>query len=171
MRSVRDRNSLETIQAGILKTMVDKARELLSESREHILSANLMVAVDTKRMLRIKTYSSTPLGRNRSDVRYDAPGAGRAISTMQPVYIPDIKSSDLKGHFREDAPYRSILSIPIGVDGKRLGVVNIDSTEEDHLQLEWLVDHLQPYVQLLGLSLCIENSGNGGIKDGANPER
>ena len=66
-----------------------------------------------------------------------------------------MKSPELKGIFREDAPYRSVLSIPIACDHRRVGVVNVDATRPNAFEVKSLEDHLAPYVQLMGLSICV----------------
>ncbi len=155
LRACPGRHGIETIQTGILTIIVDKTKELLQEKRDDVFSANLMIADEAAQLLRLKLFSRRASGRRTIDVRYGDVGAGRAIETGRPVYIEDIRSPDLKRHFREDAPYRSVLSIPIVCDHARLGVVNVDSIHPDGMPMESLADHLEPYVQLLGLSLCV----------------
>lgn len=153
--SCSDRESLDAIQRGILSVIVDKTKELLSEHR-NVVSANLMIADDAAQQLRLTIFSQQAVGREKRAVPYGAPGAGRALLDGKVVYIPDIRSSDMKGHFRNDAPYRSILCLPITCEHKKLGVVNVDSTEVDYFRMTWLADHLAPYTELLGLSLCLK---------------
>jgi hypothetical protein len=148
--------SMEAIRVGILSIIVDKTKELLHETRDDVYSANLMTADESSRMLSLVLFSRYYTGRHIIEVAYGLPGAGRAIIEGKPVHIPDIRSADMKGHFRQDAPYRSILCLPISCDHKRVGVVNIDSIHANDLPKDFLADHLEPYVQLMGLSLCVE---------------
>lgn len=150
-----NRDSLEMIQTGLLSVIVDKAKELLSV-RDDVFCSNLMVADEVNKVLRLKMFSRHANNRQKIDLAFGTPGAGRAIVEMKPVYIPDIQTEALKGHFRDDAPYRSVLSIPVACKHRRLGVINLDSSQVDHFWMTWLADHLQPYVQLIGLTLCLE---------------
>jgi hypothetical protein len=49
-------------------------------------------------------------------------------------------------------PYNSILAIPVYHRGQRVAAVSIDSSNRYHFDLDWreLVDHLAPYVAMLG---------------------
>lgn len=149
-----DRDSLDSIQVGILSVIVDKTKNLIREGRDGIISANLMVADEQAKVLRLTLFSRHHADRRKIEVPFGAPGAGIAIQDVAPVYVKDIQTPDLARMFRRDAPYRSILSIPIACDHRRIGVVNIDSTEPNAFDMG-IVDHLQPYVQMLGLSLCL----------------
>lgn len=151
-----DGDALDTVQQGILSIIVDKTKELLADRRDGVISANLMIADEANQKLHLRRFSRHATGRKKIDVAYGAPGAGRAIVEGRPVVIADIRSADLKAHFRDDAPYRSILSIPVACEHRRLGVVNVDSTDKGYFPVDtWLSDHLEPYVQLVGLSLCL----------------
>jgi hypothetical protein len=64
-------------------------------------------------------------------------------------------TGDLRRDYPETAvgkPYVSILVIPLFYKGERVGVVSIDSSSRYHFDLDWreLVDHLAPYVAMLG---------------------
>lgn len=112
-----------------------------------------MLANELEKMLDLTVFSRHNTGRRKISISFDAPGAGRAIKQMKSVYLPDIRAAGLTSSFRDDAPYRSILSIPIACDHRKLGVVNVDSAEP-HAFYNELVEHIQPYVQMIGLSLC-----------------
>jgi len=156
VRACPDEQSLDTIRAGLLTIIVDKTKELLQETASDVYTANLMIADDAKRTLSLVQFSREHSGRRRIDLAYGAPGAGVAIQEGRPVYIPDIRDPDLKALFREDAPYRSILSLPVICAHQRVGVVNVDSTKPEDLPMDLLADHLDPYVQLIGLALDLE---------------
>jgi putative methionine-R-sulfoxide reductase with GAF domain len=163
--SCQSRESLEAIQVQILTIIEDKTKEILLERNEGIISANVMVADELQRTLRLTHFSRHSKDRHAIMVSFDSIGAGKAIQDMKTVYTRDTKSPDLQGVFRDDAPYRSILSMPIACDHKGLGVVNVDSTKPDAFGVKSLEDHLAPYVQLIGLSLCLEGgSAHGGAQ-------
>ncbi len=153
-----DLDELGAIRTGILSTAVDKAKEILGENSDDRLSANLMIANEKDRELRLVVFSRHAGGRTKISLSFDAPGAGQAITTGKVTYIADTKKH---GHpFKEEDPYRSILSLPISCDHAKIGVVNLDSTEVDHVKPDLLKDHLAPYAQLLGLTVCMERCGS-----------
>jgi hypothetical protein len=150
-----DKDTIETIQLQILTIIEDKAKDVLLERSEGVISANLMVYDQTERVLRLILFSRHTKDRQKINVPFGALGAGKAIEDMKAVYIRDVKSPELKGIFREDAPYRSVLSIPISCDHRRVGVVNVDATGPNAFDVKSLEDQLAPYVQLIGLSICL----------------
>lgn len=162
--SCPDRDSLDSIQIGILSVIVDKTKSLTLERRDGIISANIMIADEIKKQLRLTMFSRYSTGRRKIDISFDAPGAGRAIKEMKPIYLPDIRAAGLTSSFRDDAPYRSILSIPIACEHQKIGVVNVDSAEPYAFSHD-LVEHLQPYVQMIGLSLCVGGDAHGQDRD------
>jgi putative methionine-R-sulfoxide reductase with GAF domain len=153
IRGCPGKSDMRTIRSGILSIIVDKTRELLQETRVDVYSANLMVADEAKKILTLSDFSRAHSNRKVIDVKFGDPGAGQAIMSGIPVYIPDIQQDGLRQHFRAEAPYRSILCLPIVCDHKKIGVVNVDSIRPDDLPSELLAAHLAPYVQLLGLSI------------------
>src|SRR4051794_17795665 len=64
--------------------------------------------------------------------------AGRVILTEQAVYLPDLEVTPLHsgsagggGSKRVSTGVRSYLAVPLVVDGRAIGVLQIDSTEAD----------------------------------------
>jgi len=148
-----DHNSQELIQAAALSVVVDKTKQVTLERRSGIISANLMVADDQRKVLR-QTVFDRATQRSKTESSYEAPGPGLAIKEMRQVYIADTRAPDSVAMF-PNTPYRSVLSIPLGCGHRKLGVVNVDSEERDAFDEDDLGRHLDPYVQLIGLSLCL----------------
>jgi hypothetical protein len=159
-----DRNSLDTIQASTLSVIVDKTEQFcLEPANDGIISANFMVADNNAQILRLKVFDRQRADRLHVDVPFGNPGAGVAISTRKTVYVRDVTIPDLRPYFRAEAPYRSILSIPVYCAHCCIGVVNVDSTKPDGFRRQSeLVDHLRPYVEMIGMSECM----TGGIAHG-----
>jgi transcriptional regulator with GAF, ATPase, and Fis domain len=60
--------------------------------------------------------------------------AGRVILTEQPVYLPDLELTQLNnsnGGKRVSTGVRSYFAVPLVVDGRAIGVIQIDSTIAD----------------------------------------
>jgi len=163
--SCPDKNSLDLIQQSILSVIVDKTEQLIAEPRKGLVSANLMVADETGHKLSGMVFAREAANRKKIDLVFGAVGAGRAIETMETVYIPDIKDARIRALFRDDAPYRSILSIPIGCNHRKLGVVNIDHVEA-YAFSEEIIAYLEPYVEMICLSLCSDFVGGKGVRHG-----
>jgi hypothetical protein len=62
-------------------------------------------------------------------IREGMPGASQAFLTKQIVFVPDTQSSELAQYFPGPVKYRSILSLPMVVGNRVIGVVNFDSEE------------------------------------------
>jgi hypothetical protein len=166
-----DKDSLETIQLQILTIIEDKTKDVLLERTEGTISANLMVFDETERVLHLTLFSRHTKDRLKINVPLGALGAGKAIQDMKTIYTRDVKSPELKGIFREDAPYRSILSIPIACDHRKVGVVNVDATRPNAFEVKSLEDHLAPYVQLIGLSICLGGAAHANTEQSSTVGR
>jgi hypothetical protein len=159
-----DAETLGAIQVQILTLIEDKTKQVLLETDEGVISANLMIADENTRTLRLIHFSRHSKDRKVITVQFGQVGAGKAIENRKTVYIRDTKTPDLADVFRTDAPYRSILSIPITCEHLRIGVVNVDSTRPSAFETKSLEDHLAPYVQLIGLSMCIGGAAHASSK-------
>jgi hypothetical protein len=156
----RNLEEVSAIQTQLLTIVVDKTEDLLFETRKDCFSANLMILEqrgETHELALIR-FSRYSVGRRRIRLGLDAPGAGDAVRDLKTAYIPDTLAPNLRGKFRPDAPYSSILSIPMYSEHRTLGVVNIDSRYPRHFWMVGIEDHLAPYVQLLGLTVTLMGS-------------
>jgi len=49
--------------------------------------------------------------------------------------VRDTRAAPAAGAFPRDAPYRCILSVPVDCEGRIVGVLNIDATRPDMLEI------------------------------------
>lgn len=86
-------------------------------------------------------------------------GAGLTYRTSKTQYLPDVRNVEASSF--EGKSYRAILSIPVRLGPRTLGVVSVDSTAAGHFDTV-LVDlevHVRPFVELIGLSLADPKPG------------
>lgn len=139
------------LQRIALQLLVETTRRLTEAPSTVDISANVMVLENDE--LVIKTFDSMLLERRHIAVKTSAAGAGEALTTLRPVYVPDTRAPSVKDTFPEGRPYRSILSFPVVVGGQCRAVVNVDSTEPDFFDFEHIRDPLYPLAMLVGLSI------------------
>lgn len=129
----------------------------------HFISANLMVPTQGGEALEIERFDQLHAGRRFISIPVDrgdpGPGAASAFVNGTEQYIPNITAPEYSEVFRDNAPYRCVLSLPI-LDDRRnsLAVVNVDAVEIDFFnrgEKDWesLAQSLQPITSLMGLAL------------------
>ena len=152
--------TIRSLQSNILADVVRTAVAALA-CEEELLHANWMIVErdgDVAVALRLVTFDRENMtrGRNRRlSLGPDSPdiGAVRAYHHREATVIKNIYGDDGGGHFDDNRPYRSILSIPIFIPSDPttvIGVVNLDSTRENHFTEE-LADELWGAAYLIGL--------------------
>lgn len=156
-RSRRNSNRTEfiercrSLQSQILRTIVDDVSDT-TRAHHGQITANWMVPSGGKLVLK-EFALHNDVSRRYIELPLDGelPGAPEAFHQQEIVLIPDIQAEQYLDHFRSDAPYRCILSIPVYLSASdTLGVVNIDSTRPNHLH-KGLAKDVQDGIYLVGL--------------------
>ena len=82
-------------------------------------------------------------------------GAALTFRTGKTQHVPDVREVD--GEDFTGKAYRSVLTFPVKVQDRVVGVVAVDSTEAHHFD-HWLVDldvHVRPFVELISFSVAV----------------
>ena len=181
-REVRGKSKEERI--NYLKEVlrgIEKALEaILKDNGYHVgeIVANIMVIDINRTNLILKCFGTYTQGRKRitlpikNHVGDVLPGAPSAYTYNEIIYINNTLDPKYQGFFKNDKPYRSIISIPVVSDpgngyGEVVAVVNIDSTEPDQFVstdfiAKRIYPDIQPFIMLLTLEIDVLLSEEGG---------
>lgn len=164
-----------SLQQSILHHIVRVAADFREISDDHALSANWCLIHPTEGVPEtglafcVKCYdremaARVPNTRRTHPIRDGIPGTSRAVLSNTPQLVRDTQAEEVREHFRENRPYRCILSIPVSLGEQTpIGVVNLDGTEPDLLRDD-LPLILADLVHLVGLCETV----SGWMEDQAN---
>lgn len=164
---------VRAFQQRALQLIVSYVRDHRSDLSATEIFANLLVedGVDMRVVARDRQHRVTSLRHPKKDSI-----AWKAVSTGEIQFTGDVYHdypTTLPGK-----PYRSILAIPVVLDGKVLGTVSIDSSREHHFDgaVDRMAQHLLPFVTLLSWTLSItklahrcQAAGMGKALEGGQP--
>ncbi len=140
-------NEIERYQCDVLHYIALYVRDHRRNSGTPTIFANLLVA-DGDELVVVARDREHRVARARYPKARML--AWEAIETGLVQLTGDVRI-DYPG-MAEGKPYTSILAIPVFYRGQRVAAVSIDSSNRYHFDLDWreLVDHLAPYVAMLG---------------------
>lgn len=145
----------------VVEAILAEARPEVAASHSVIIGANLMLHEHAESQLRLK-YFGTPL-TNREKLTLPVnespprPGAPAAFAKGTVVYVEDTTAPEYAKFFDEQKDYRSIISIPVAVEGNQIiAIVNVDSNIKDHFgSIEFiktkLIPKVEPFIGLIRL--------------------
>lgn len=148
----------------LLTAMRDRAAEVSPGVQANQISTNLMLPFpgpEQVTRLEIVRFDRHMLGRKGLALKVDLPGAGVAYTSGTPQRIEDIRDPEIAHHFRKDAPYRSVISIPVQIDGRTVGVVNVDATVPKMVTRPEVLSAMLPFVALMGI---VAEAGRNDLK-------
>lgn len=142
LRSALDKEGfqrLPSLRQAFLRHAVDVVRETLAVgATDQTIAASWVRPNDALTSFQTVAYDRNHPTRqtgNEHPIGDDIPGASTAFKTHCVAFVDDTHSFENQAYFRRDAPYRSVVSIPVAlqnVSGARrrtLAVLNLDCTE------------------------------------------
>jgi hypothetical protein len=153
--------------AQVLRFAEKAVEAVLRESGYPVgeICSNVMVLSPSGDKLSLEYFGTFTSGREKItlpvDCKHPLPGAAAAVCQRKVIYIENTLAPEYGGHFREDKPYRSIVSIPIKEnprveDSRIIGVLNIDSdipsqfVSVDYIRKR-ILPSIEPFIMLLNL--------------------
>lgn len=151
--SFESKDCSQAIESALRKieTIVEVS---LGKSRHegHEISANCMIHRTQRKVgpsLTLTHWGTRLAGREPITIKLgkSLPGAPKAIEENKSHYIKDTQAKEISQFFANKS-YKSILSIPLIAEPKKVGVINIDSTEANAFgKLENFNKNIHPLIQ------------------------